>query len=453
MKLGEKLTEGSVFKKYVFFIVPILLSGFIQQLYNTADAMVVGKFAGDTALAAVGSTASLTNLILNLFLGLATGANVVCSQYYGANDKKSLERTIHTAICLACLSGVLLAMIGILFSKSFLRMMSTPDSIIDHAALYMQIYFAGAPASLLYNFGAAVLRAAGDTKRPLCILMLAGLVNIGLNLFCVIVLKMGVAGVALGTIVSQILSAIGVTAILLKTDSEFKLRPSRLKIYMSELKKIARVGIPSGLNGVIYSISNVTIQSTLNLFGKVVVAGNTASINIETFGFLIMSAAEQAVVSFVGQNMGARKYDRVASVTRTALLTCFISSLLFSVVSIRFADALLGLFTDAASRNIVIGAGMLRLTIVMSSYVLQVPGQVLNGALKGMGRATLPTVINTVCVCLLRVVWVIAVFPLNPTLNMLYYSYPISWALSSASVVVAYIIIRKKAFKGGALAA
>lgn len=446
MKFGSNLTEGSIFKKYIFFIVPILLSGFIQQLYNAADTMVVGKFVGDTALAAVGATASLTNLILNLFLGLAVGTNAVCSRFYGAGNKEALHKTIHTSILLATVSGAVLAIIGLFLSGTFLNIMGTPQDVISDATLYMQIYFAGAPASMIYNFGSAVLRAAGDTKRPLYILMISGLVNVLLNLFCVIVLDLGVAGVAIGTIASQLISAVMVIWLLIKSNTEFKLDLLRLRIYKKELGKIAATGIPSGLNGIMFSASNVIIQSTINSFGRLAIAGATAATNLEVFGFLILSSVEQGVVTFVGQNMGAGKFDRVKAVTKIALIIALSGATLFMLLTKFAGDTLLGFFADEASYDGVVKMGMAKLSIATASFILFAPNQVLTGVLKGMGRAVESTIINAIFVCILRVVWIFAAFPLNPVLEMVYYSYPVTWGASSAAMIIVYFVITKKIF-------
>ncbi len=446
MKLGANFTEGPVFKKYILFIIPIVLSGFLQQLYSTADTMVVGKFAGDTALAAAGSTVALTNLILNLFLGLAVGANVVCAQCYGASNRQGLHRAIHTAYVLALVSGIVLALVGWFFSKQFLRIMSTPEDVIDQAALYMKIFFLGAPASLVYNFGAAILRAAGDTKKPLYILALAGVVNVGLNLFCVIVLNMGVVGVALGTIASQLISAVAVTVILVRTNSEFRLRFSKLKIYAKELGRIMATGIPAGVSGIMFSLSNVVIQTAINSWGKAAIAGNVAASNVEIFGFLVLSAAEQGTVSFVGQNYGAKKFDRVERVTKVSLAVGFVGAAVFAVLILAAGPFFLGFFTDSGSGSEVIRIGMIKMTIVLYSYILHTPNSILGGTMKGMGKALVTTVINGIFICVLRVVWIIYVYPMHESIEMIYYSYPVTWGASSVASIVAYLILRKREF-------
>jgi len=446
MRLGTNFTEGPVFKKYIMFIIPIVLSGFLQQLYNTADTMVVGKFAGDAALAAVGSTVALTNLILNLFLGLAVGANVVCAQCYGAGNKEGLHRAIHTSYVLAIGSGVVLALVGWFLSEHFLRMMSTPEDVIEQAALYMKVFFLGAPASLVYNFGAAILRAAGDTKKPLYILALAGVVNIGLNLFCVIVLEMGVVGVALGTIASQLISAVAVTIILLRTNTEFRLRLSRLKIYTKELGRITATGIPAGVSGIMFSLSNVIIQTAINSWGQAAIAGNVAASNVEIFGFLVLSAAEQGTVSFVGQNFGAKRYDRVDRVTKVSLLVGFVGAALFAVIILAAGPFFLGFFTESGSGGEVVRIGMIKMTIVLYSYILHTPNSILGGVMKGIGKALAVTIINGIFVCLLRVLWIFYAYPLNETIEMIYYSYPVTWGASSLASIVTYIVLRYKTF-------
>ncbi len=447
MKLGTDFTQGAVFKKYIMFIIPIILSSFLQQLYNTADTMVVGKFAGDDALAAVGSTVALTNLILNLFLGLSVGANVVCSQNYGAGDKQGLHRAIHTSYVLAIVSGLFLAVVGWVFSGLFLDLMSTPKDVLGQATLYMQVIFLGAPASLVYNFGAAILRAAGDTKRPLYILAAAGVVNIGLNLFCVIVLQLGVVGVAIGTIASQLISAVAVTVILLRTKNEFRLEPSKIRVHSKEFVKIIATGIPAGLSGIMFSLSNVVIQTAINEWGKAAVAGNVAASNVEIFGFLVLSAAEQGTISFVGQNYGAKKPDRVDKVTKFSLLTGFAGAALFAVLILAAGPFFLGFFTDAGPQSKIIEIGMIKMTIVLYSYILHTPSTIFGGVMKGLGKAVVVTAINGVFICLMRVLWILYVYPLNETIEMIYYSYPVTWGSASVVTSIVYIFVRRSMFK------
>lgn len=446
MKLGSSLTEGPITKKYIAFIIPILLSGIMQQLYNTADILVVGKFVGDTALAAVGSTSSITHLILNIFIGLSVGANVVCAHLYGANDKEALSRALHTSILLALLSGVFLAIVGFVFSRTFLTLMGNPSNVIDDATLYMQIFFLGSPASMIYNFGSAVLRAAGDTKRPFYIMLLSGIVNVILNLFCVLVLKIGVAGVAIGTVASQIVSAVMVLYFLMKSTDCFKLRLSKLRLFKRELMQIIAIGVPSGLNGIMFSASNVIIQSTINSFGKIAIAGASATTNIENYGFILFSSVEQGAITFVGQNMGAKKIDRVKSVAKIALFSAFVCAAAYTAVTIIWGKSILGLFTDDVSREAVVAMGMVKMTITSFSYIIFAPAQAFSGVLKGMGKSVVVTVANAICTCVVRILWVIFIFPLNPILEMVYLAYPISWGLSSIATTILYFAVRNKVF-------
>ena len=446
MKIGTSLTEGPVFKKYMLFILPIFFSGVLQQLYNTADSMVVGKFAGEAALAAVGSTASLTNLILHLFLGLAVGANVVCSMYYGAGNREGLHRAIHTGISLAVISGVFLAIFGYFCTKYFLQMMDTPADIIDQSIIYMQVFFLGSPASLVYNFGAAILRAAGDTKRPLYILFVAGIINVILNLICVIVFHLGVVGVALGTVASQIFSAICVMYILIKTKGEFRFEFKKLKIYPQELKKIAATGIPSGFNGMLFSFSNVIIQSSINAFGKIVIAGNVAAAQVEAFAYLVLSSVDQGAVSFVGQNMGAKKYDRINKVVKVAMLVALVGVVVVCSGLYLAGEKIISMFTKDLTDEVIV-VGMWKLLISFSGYLFFVPNQVLSGVLKGMGKAIVPTVISIIFICGTRLVWLATVLPHFPSYTTVFTAYPVSWAFASVAVTIAYFIVKKKVLK------
>ncbi len=447
MKLGTDLTKGPVFKNFILFIIPIILSSVLQQLYNTADTLVVGKFVGDVALAAVGSTGSITNLILNVFIGLSVGTNVLCARYFGAGNKEGLFRAVHTSVLLSLISGVFLTIIGFVFAKPLLTLMGTPYDVLDSATLYMKIFFLGSPVSMLYNFGSAILRAAGDTKRPLYIMLISGMVNVILNLFCVLVLKIGVAGVAIGTIASQFVSAVMVTYILVKNNSEFKLDLSKLRIHKREVGQIMAIGIPSGLNGVMFSLSNVIIQSTVNSFGKAAVAGQAAASNIESYGFLLISSVEQGAVTFSGQNMGAKKYMRVRRVAVVALSTALFLAFAYMATAFYAGDVILGFFADDASRDSIIQMGVLKLLTSASGFFLITPMQAFSGVLKGMGKVISVTVINAFFICVMRIIWILFIYPLSPTLQTVYYSHPISWAFASATIAIVYFKERHKVLK------
>lgn len=444
MKLGTNLTEGPILKKFVLFVIPLIFTGFLQQIYNAADTVVVGRFASEAALAEVGATSSMSALIITLFMGLAVGTNVVCASFFGAENKKGLERALHTSILLAIVIGIPLMLVGGFGAKFFLGLTGTPDDIIDGAALYMKLYFLGVPASLIFNFGSAVIRAMGNTKKPFYILAVSGIVNVVLNLICVIAFKLGVVGVAIGTVVAQIVSAVWVILIFTRKNAEVRLSLSRLRIYKKEFLKILAIGIPSGINGILFSLSNVFVQSAINSFGKTTVAGHSVAWNYMAFCSLLVSAHEQGTVSFVGQNMGALKYDRVKSVIKKAMLICSVATVLFSLFVVWQARPLLGIFTPDPG---VVEAGLAQIYIAISVYILYVPNQIIGGALRGMGKSVLPTAINILGICGLRVAWIAWVWPFNPTLEMVYYSYGASWLLSGIAMIIAYMAVGRKKIK------
>ncbi len=441
MKIGKNLTEGPILKKFLMYMIPIILSNFMQQLYNSADSVVVGRFAGANALAAVGATTSLTYLMVNFFVGLSVGTNVVCAKCYGADDKEGLSRALHTSVVLGFIIGIPLIFFGRFTSKSFLGLMGTPADVIDKAALYMKIYFLGAPASLIYNYGAAALRAVGDTKRPLYILAFTGILNVALNLLCVIVFRMDVAGVAIGTIAAQYASAVAIIVIFLKTDSELKLSLTKLKIYSADLKKILAVGLPAGLNGTMFEISNVLIQSSINAFGVSVIAANSVGSNYTHFAYILVSAGDQATTSFVGQNMGAKKFDRIKQIIKTAIFVTTAITLIFSLIIVLNGKMFLGFFTHEPA---VIDYGLIYLSIFITPYFLFAPGTVIGGALRGMGYAVTQTVLSLVFVCALRVVLVLLVSAFCPSYNLVLASYPVSWIALSIASLIAYSIVSKK---------
>ena len=441
MKLGTNLTEGPILKKFIFFVIPLIFTGFLQQLYSVADAVIIGHFASETALAEVGATTSMFALIITLFTGLAVGTNVVCASFFGADNKEGLERALHTSVLLAMFIGVPLMMVGWFGASFFLKIIGTPDDIMAGATLYMKIHFLGIPASLLFNYGAAVIRAIGNTKKPFYILAVSGFINVVLNLICVMVFKLGVAGVAISTVVSQIVSAVWVILIFTRKDAELRLSLSKLRIYKREFLKILSIGIPSGVNGILFSLSNVFVQSAINSFGKTTVAAHSVAWNYMAFCSLLVSAHEQGTVSFVGQNMGALKYDRVKSVIKKAIVICGVATVLFSSFVVWQARPLLGIFTPDPG---VVETGLAQIYIAISVYVLYVPNQIIGGALRGMGKSVLPTAINILGICGLRVVWIAWVWPFNPTLEMVYYSYGASWLISGIAMAVAYMIVGRK---------
>ncbi len=443
-KHSMDLTQGSVLKKLLLFALPVLATNLLQQLYSAADVIVVGKFAGSTALAAVGSTGAVTTLLLNVFLGLAIGANVVCANLYGARQKEALSRCMHTSVLLALIGGLALAVLGIAFARPLLKLMNSPDNVIDQAAKYMRIYFCGAPASLLYNFGAGILRAHGDTKRPMVILSLSGIVNVALNLVLVVCLHWDVAGVAVATVVSQVLSAAGILWILFDPKDEFKLQLRKIRFYAKPLRMIVGTGIPCGLNGVVFSLSNVILQSTVNTFGDVIIAGAAAASNITNFVFQFLSAFYTASVSFAGQNFGAKQYKRIDQLLVKGIISCatlvFLSAVLLSI----FPKPVLQLYAD--DPNVVSAA--IPLTLILCwAYILYVIPEVTVGCLRGIGKSSVSTFLNIFCICAPRIVWIYVIFPLNPTMQMLYLCYPMSYVICAAAQLGYYLRCRKRLLK------
>ncbi|MCI8386271.1 MAG: MATE family efflux transporter [Acutalibacter sp.] len=436
------MTEGALLGKLIQFSIPLALSGILQLLFNAADIVVVGRFAGSHALAAVGSTGALNMLIINLFMGLSIGVNVLCARFYGAGQERDLSETVHTAILVAALSGVVLIGLGISLSRPLLQMMDTPADVIDHSVLYMRIIFAGMPASMLYNFGSAVLRAVGDTQRPLYFLMTAGIINVLLNLFFVIVLHMGVAGVALATILSQTVSAVLVLVCLMRCEGAYRLDVKRLKIYGPKLRDMARIGIPAGIQSSMFSISNVLIQSTVNSFGSVAMAGSTAAGNIEGFLFTTLDAFTQGCQSFVGQNYGAKKLDRVRKIVWMCVVLCTAIGAVLGVTAYLCGKSLLGIYSSDPE---VIAYGMQRMAINSALYFTFAPMNIFSGAMRGLGNSLLPMADSILGTCVLRVAWVYTVFALFPSWQMLFISYPASWALTGLLAGISYVFVKKKA--------
>ncbi len=437
------MCSGPILSKILAFALPLMLSGILQLLFNAADIVVVGRFAGSEALAAVGSTSSLINLIINMFIGLSIGANVVAARSYGARDAEAVSETVHTAVFSALVGGVILIFAGILLARPMLTLMGTPDDVIDQSALYMQIYFIGMPAFMLYNFGAAILRAIGDTKRPLYFLTLAGVVNVVFNLIFVIVFKMGVAGVALATIISQIISAALITLCLIKTEGPCHLDIKQLKFHKKSLMEMLRIGLPAGLQGTIFNISNVLIQSSVNSFGSLVMAGNTAASNIEGFVYTAMNAVYQTSLSFTSQNMGAKEFKRVDKVLMQCLVVVAVVGIVLGNGAYLFGSQLLGIYSSSPE---VIQYGLVRLSLVSATYFLCGLMDVFVGSIRGLGYSIMPMLVSLTGACLFRVIWIFTIFQVERTLFCLYISYPISWVLTTSIHAVCYLLVRKKAF-------
>lgn len=436
------MTRGPLTKKMIMYTLPIICTGVLQLLFNAADLIVVGRFADESSIAAVGATGSLITLIVNMFMGLSVGTGVTIAHALGAHDDKATRETVHTAIPMALIGGVTLMSIAIPLSKPLLRLMDNPPEVIDKSTLYMQIYFAGITGNLLYNYGAAILRAVGDTKSPLVFLTLSGVVNVLLNLFFVIVCKLDVAGVALATTISQNLSAVLVLISLMRRTDACKFEFRKMKIKKRPLLKMLRIGIPAGIQGSIFSISNVIIQSSINSFGKVIMAGHSAAANIEGFLYTTMNSFYQTVLNFSGQNVGAKKYDRVKKVLYNGLILVFIAGFAVGTLSVIFRKSLLTIYLPNAPESLKWGA--LRMTILSSTYFLCGLMEVSTGMLRGIGQSIAPMVTSILGVCVFRIGWVFTVFKKVHTLECLYYSYPISWSITLTLQLVMFFILYKR---------
>lgn len=434
------MCNGPLLGKMLLFTLPLILSGILQLLFNAADVIVVGRFAGSEALAAVGSTSSLTNLLVNLFIGMSVGVNVLVARYYGGKQDDEVSETVHTAMVISVLGGILLAIIGIVLAKPLLTLMDTPEDVIEYSVLYMRIYFMGMPVMLLYNFGSAVLRAIGDTRRPLFYLTIAGVINVCLNLWFVISLHMGVAGVALATIISQFVSAALILKCLMQSEGCFRLYLNKLHINWDKFGRIARIGLPAGIQGSLFSISNVLIQSSVNSFGSVAMAGNTAASNIEGFVYTAMNAVHQTAVSFTGQNLGGKKFDRISKILAECLILVTVIGLVMGNAVVLLGENLLSLYSTDGE---VIAYGMQRLQIICVMYCLCGIMDVLVGSIRGLGYAIMPMIVSLLGACAFRVVWIFTVFEWDRTLRTLYISYPVSWTLTALVHLICFLIVNR----------
>ena len=441
----KDLTAGSVAKNLLLFVIPIILSNLMQQLYTVADRVVVGRFAenGTAALAAVGSTGSTTSMVLSLFNGLASGVSILCANLRGAKEEEKLRRTMHTSLVVLGASGVFLLVVGVLFARPLMQLVNVPDDMLDLATLYVKIFFLGVPASLVYNTGSAILRAHGDARRPMIILSVSGLVNVALNLVLVVFCNMSVAGVAIATVTAQVISAVWVLRILFGRRDVFRMRTQELRIHTKSAKRLLAVGIPCGINGIAFCFPNMILQATVNTFGTAVVAGNVAADSITILLIQLMVGFYSGTVSFVGQNFGAKKYKRVdRSVITATAISCGLIVVVSTVVMV-FSGPLMGLF---ASNPEVIRAGTPKLRLYCSFCVLYAASEVLLGAVRGLRKTLVPSIINISTICGIRILWIYLIFPLNPTISMVYWCYPISWVFSVGGLLAAYLYYRKKLF-------
>ena len=431
------ITEGVIWKQLLFFFFPILLGTFFQQLYNTADAIIVGKFVGKEALAAVGgTTGTLINLFVNLFVGVSSGTTVTIAQHFGGHNYDDVRRTVHTSILMAVVGGLCMTVLGLLVSRPLLTAMGTPSDIMDHALTYLRVYFFGIVAAFLYNIGSGILRAVGDTQRPLYFLMAACLTNIFLDLILVVVFRLGVLGVALATLSSQILAAGLVIFTLMHSNQVYRLFPEELKFTPHVLRSVLKGGIPAGLQSNMYTISNMIIQSAINTFGTNTIAAWTAFGKIDGFFWMILSAYGISVTTFVGQNFGAQKYDRIRQSVRICLGLTLGTAVFCSFFLYFFCEPIFKIFTDDL---LVMTEGMQMLRFLVPFYATYICIEVLSGAIRGVGDSLVPMIMTGCGVCLLRIVWVFAALPLRHEMTTVMFSYPLTWSITSLLFVIYYL--------------
>lgn len=430
------MTSGPLIPKILAFSIPLMLSGILQLLFNAADIIVVGQFTSAQAMAAVGSTSSLNNLIVNIFVGLSIGSNVLMARFYGAHNKEGTHTLVHTSILLSLIAGLFLVVLGVALANPLLTLMGTPDDVIDQSVLYMRIVFLGMPALLTYDFGAGILRAIGDTKRPLLYLLISGIINVCLNLFFVIVFGMGVAGVAIATVVSQYVSAFLVIRSMMKTSSSYRLRIKELRMEKEMLLQILRIGLPAGIQSALFNISNVLIQSSINSFGSIAMAGNTAASNIEGFVYTSMNAVYQASINFTSQNVGAHNTKRITPVLLSCLMIVSIVGISLSTIVEVFDSELLGIYSSDPT---VISYGISRLHVVCMTYFLCGLMDTACGSIRGLGYSMAPTIVSLTGACGLRILWICTAFQIDRTLFTLYLSYPVSWLVTFIAHMLCYM--------------
>ena len=440
------MTNGPILKKIIMFSLPLIFSGILQLLFNAADIIVVGKFAGSLALAAVGSTTSLISLLVNVFIGISTGANVLAANYFGSRSNKDLSRCVHTAIALSGVLGIFVCFLGFFLSTPMLQMMNTDPDVLPLSSLYLKIYFLGIPATVVYNFSAAILRAIGDTDRPLRYLLVSGVVNVVLNLITVIGFHMSVAGVAIATAVSQYVAAALVIVCLIRSEGAYRLVPKKIAFHKDILIQILKLGIPAGLQSSLFAVANVLIQSSVNSFGAAVMAGNSAAANLEGFVYTAMNALYHAALCFVGQNIGARRFDRIKRVLLFCVMLVTLIGIILAAVVYLLGPQLLSLYISSSdpNRDAVMRYGMLRISIVCLPYFLCGLMEVGCGLLRGLGKSWLPLIISTLGACGFRIVWIATAFSSIRTLECLYLSWPISWLLTLLTHYIFFFFAYRK---------
>lgn len=435
------MCNGPIMPRLISFSIPLMLSGILQLMFNAVDIVVVGKFSGSLALAAVGSTTALINVFTNLFIGISLGANVLSARFYASGRNKEMSETVHTSIALALISGILMALVGLVFSRSALELMGTPADVIDQSALYMRIYFMGMPFFMLYNYGAAILRSVGDTKRPLLFLIISGIVNAVLNMILVICFHLDVEGVAIATVAAQMISCVLVLRCLYRSEGSYQLRFSRLTLKWVYLKQIFQVGIPAGLQSTVINFSNALLQSSVNSFGSVAMAGYTAANNIFGFLYAAASSVTQACMSFTSQNYGIGKLKRMDKVLINCMILTVGISLTLGCGAYFFGPELLKIYTDEPE---VIRCGMEILSFTTVPYFFCGIMDLFPGALRGMGHSAVPMILSVIGTVGMRVIWIFMVFPAHRSLEVLFISYPASWIATILLQVACFLIVRKK---------
>jgi putative MATE family efflux protein len=433
------MCSGPLFSKILIFALPIMAMNILQLLFNAADMVVVGRFSGNEALAAVGATGPLINLIVNLFMGLSVGTSVVVAQDRGAGQPAAVSQSVHTSIAISIIGGLIVMITGIVLCEPLLELMGTPEDIFDLSVVYMKIYFIGMPASMVYNFGAAILRAVGDSRRPMYYLIISGIVNVIFNLFFVIVLRMSVEGVAWATVISQYLSVLLIMVCLFRSDGAIRFIPRQMRIDSRKLKYIVKIGLPAGLQSLLFSISNVMVQSAVNSFGSTMVAASSAAGNVEGFVGTTMNAYYNAAITFTGQNMGAQKYDRIDTIAKVCTVLVFATWIILGGVIMLFGRSLIGMYTSDPK---VIELGMLRVNIMMAAYFTCGIMNVFPGLTRGMGYSILPMLCTLGGACLMRILWLATFFTWHPTVIMLFICYPITWMLAGLGQVLSFFYAR-----------
>jgi len=442
------MLEGPLLGKIILFALPLMITSTLQQLFNATDVAIVGRFAGDQALAAVGSNGPVINLIINLLIGLSMGANVVIANYIGQGRKDRVRDTVHTAVLISMIGGVVFGILGIIVSRPILEAMESPDDVIDLATLYLRIFFAGLPAMSIYNFCASILRSKGDTMRPLIVLAGAGVINVGLNLLLVAVFHMSVAGVAIATVTANTISAAALIILLMKETDEFHLELKKLRIHGEHFSRILKIGIPSGIQGMVFSVSNVFVQAAINSFGSSAIAGSSAALNFEYFSFFALNAFSQTAMTFTSQNYGALNMKRCREIYTKCMICGVLAAMICNFGFYAGRVFFIGLFTESAD---VAEWAYIRMQCVLLFQWVALSYEVSGSVMRGMGHSMLPALITVIGTCILRIAWIFTVFVQIPEYEMLLHIYPITWVVTGIAMVIAYFVIRNKEEKQIAL--